>query len=690
MMPAGPELLDEASSLLEKTLGERFGFSAFRTSQREVIASVLRGRPTLAVMPTGAGKSLCFQLPALLLPGVTLVVSPLVSLMKDQVDALTARGIAATFINSTLSENERQERAVAMAKGAYRLVYVAPERFRSPGFFSVLERTPIALFAVDEAHCISQWGHDFRPDYGRLGEVRQRLKVSRTLALTATATPEVRRDICHALRLESPAIFVAGFDRPNLYLEVVKVASDREKLSCATALIGQGGGGIIYTATRKSAERIAAELALRGIQALCYHAGLSDEERKTAQEKFMENRRAIVVATNAFGMGVDKRDIRFVAHAQIPRSIEAYYQEVGRAGRDGEPAHAVLLFNHADVFLQQRLIEASNPSEILIRDLTALLCRPRQEPLMPRQLAAMLGAREPQVNAALRLLEHAGSFERIDMRLVRWRKERELTLLRQMTAYAYARWCRRRFLLRYFGERAKAKCTCCEICAGRVALAPSATLSAAPAAHRPRTPARKSSTRTATWELFSRGLTVEEIARERELTAETIRAHLADLMEEGFPVDLDRVIAPERAAQILEAARRAPPLLTAIKRALPPDFLFGEIRVSLAARRAQARRSDPNLGARPVRRSPAGGDDRSEHQGLDKDAADGDRGEQNPVPERRELSDGDPSQITIQQFRFAQDEIGQAVEEVQQRRGRPYARPPQELGAQPHGKVCKA
>ncbi len=389
---------------LEAALARHFGFGAFREGQREVIRSVLAGRSTLALMPTGAGKSLCYQLPALLLPGVTVVVSPLIALMKDQVDALLAKGIAATFINSTLSERERQARSTAMASGAFKLVYLAPERFRSPRFFAVLRRTPVSLFAVDEAHCISQWGHDFRPDYARLGEVRQSLQVPRTLALTATATGEVRRDICRALRFESPALFATGFDRPNLLLEVLAVRGHRDKVEHAAALALGAGSGIVYAATRKSAERMAGELGARGLRVLCYHAGLSELERRGAHEAFIQGRDTVVVATNAFGLGVDKADIRFVIHADCPRSLEAYYQEIGRAGRDGEPATARLLFNHGDVFLQERMIRGGRPDAVLLGDLWR---HARRAPVFDGsapQLAAALGVRQAQVTAAVRLL----------------------------------------------------------------------------------------------------------------------------------------------------------------------------------------------------------------------------------------------------------------------------------------------
>jgi ATP-dependent DNA helicase RecQ len=658
---------------LDAALARHFGFGGFRKGQREVIRSVLEGRPTLALMPTGAGKSLCYQLPALLLPGVTLVVSPLIALMKDQVDALLAKGIAATFINSTLGERERQVRSAAMASGAFKLVYLAPERFRSPRFFAVLRRTPISLFAVDEAHCISQWGHDFRPDYARLGEVRESLQVPRTLALTATATAEVRRDICRALRLESPALFAAGFDRPNLFLEVIAVRSHRDKVEQAAALALGAGSGVVYAATRKAAERMAGELGARGLRVLCYHAGLSELERRGAHEAFMDGRDTVVVATNAFGLGVDKADIRFVIHADCPRSLEAYYQEIGRAGRDGEPATARLLFNHGDVFLQERMIRGGRPDEVLLRDLWRHARRASAFDGTAPQLAAALGVRQAQVAAAVRLLEEAGRLERVpaqgvsvrvdllepraalsprahaqravlgalasalgpaqsgEVRLealaasaglstdavrralaaleaggvlfyqlppsahllkaigdelegerleqaigrAKWREQHELDLLRQMTRFAYARSCRRQVLLRHFGEQPREPCGRCDNCARRASRQRSR-----------RPPPGSCDTRFASFALFEDGLSVEQVATERGLSAETVRGHLADLIDEGKPIDVDRVVAPARVALILEAAAAAPPFLDAIKRALPPDFLFGEIRVVLAARRS--------------------------------------------------------------------------------------------------------
>ena len=396
----------------EMTKGlEAFGLSSFRHGQAQVISSVMSGRNTVVVMPTGAGKSLCYQLPATLLDGVTVVVSPLIALMQDQVESLSARGIPATFINSSLSESERQDRQRKLRGGAYKLVYVAPERFRSEAFVSALVEARIALYAIDEAHCISQWGHDFRPDYALLGQVRKRLRPPRTVALTATATPEVRDDISRVLLMKEPQVFVAGFDRPNLFLEVVNVAGEDDKRRAAVTLANEGSG-IIYCSTRKQAETMHQGLTTAKVDALLYHAGMADDARREAQEAFMERPNAVAVATNAFGMGIDKPGIRFVAHAGIPRAVEAYYQEIGRAGRDGNPAHAVLFFNHADVYTQERLIQSNHPPETLFRDLWQVL---RQESTFQRgvnQLAAQLGSSEFEVSAALKVLEREGLLAR--------------------------------------------------------------------------------------------------------------------------------------------------------------------------------------------------------------------------------------------------------------------------------------
>jgi len=397
----------------QEGLVRHFGLSEFRPGQAQVISSIMSGRNTVVMMPTGAGKSLCYQLPAMLLPGVTLVISPLIALMKDQVEQLTGRGISATFINSSLSDLERADRIRRMRAGEFKLVYVAPERFRSPSFLEALSQVGVDLLAVDEAHCISQWGHDFRPDYAQLGQVRKRLRPPRTVALTATATPEVRDDIVRSLLMKDPQVFAEGFDRPNLFLEVFQVSGDDDKRRACAGLSSLGGGsGIIYCSTRKSAENTHSALLERGVNAILYHAGMDDDARRRAQDDFMSAKEAVAVATNAFGMGIDKPDIRFVAHANIPRAVEAYYQEIGRAGRDRGPAFAALLFNHADVYTQERLIESNHPSEAVLSDLWNVLRSVPEYDKGQHVLAAQAGASEFEISAALRILEREGKIER--------------------------------------------------------------------------------------------------------------------------------------------------------------------------------------------------------------------------------------------------------------------------------------
>jgi ATP-dependent DNA helicase RecQ len=480
----------------------RFGHDSLRPGQSEVIADVFAGRPVVAVMPTGAGKSLCYQLPAVIYGergGVTLVVSPLIALMKDQVDALTARGVPAVALTSHAGASEQTEILDGIRAGQYTLVYVAPERFRSPRFVDALRSIAgrLALIAIDEAHCISEWGHDFRPDYRRLGTIVKALGAPRLAAFTATATPEVRRDIAHQLGMDGARLHVRGFDRPNLRYEVMKVggAADKGHQIAEVVRLREGGVALVYAATRKNAEAYALELKAAGMKVRVYHAGLENNAREKAQDHFMAGQLDAIVATNAFGMGVDKGDIRLVVHADIPRSPEAYYQEAGRGGRDGKPTRCVLLFNHGDIRLQEFLIDASFPSAEVLRGLWKLLRdRPNLGELTPyddeleARLKRSLGidVSNATIGAAIRILERHGMLRRDDERLaavrpdpgadfptldvtsLQRRAEVERGKLRTMVEYAYYPRCRRQFVLEYFGDQDWAsrdrKCGACDNC----------------------------------------------------------------------------------------------------------------------------------------------------------------------------------------------------------------------------------
>jgi ATP-dependent DNA helicase RecQ len=463
---------------LERALHERFGLREFRPGQREAALALLEGRDLVAVMPTGAGKSLCFQLPALLLPGLTVVVSPLIALMKDQVDKLRARGIEAAALHSGLGADERARVERALTAGRLRLLYIAPERFGNAGFRELLQRITPARLVVDEAHCISQWGHDFRPDYRRLAGVRAALGVP-AAAFTATATPDVRADIATQLGLERPLDLITGFERTNLTLAVEACRSRAEKAGALARLVAAAGTpGIVYAATRKSVDLWADHLAGLGFKTGRYHAGLTDQDRVEVQERFLAGGLDAIVATNAFGMGVDKADLRFVIHVEIPGSVEAYYQEAGRAGRDGQPARCTLLFSPADVRTQEFFLAGANPSPEVLEAAWQLL----GEGVSDDEIAERLGrdaTTSMSAATAARLLrrtaESAGLTPGsgpmpLDPAVRRHKARRDRERLDLMVRYAFSRGCRTRFVYDYFAGGARGgvapRCGTCDVCLG--------------------------------------------------------------------------------------------------------------------------------------------------------------------------------------------------------------------------------
>src|ERR687883_1521680 len=398
-------------------LKEIFGFESFRPGQEEVIRTVLDGRDTLAVMPTGGGKSLCYQVPALMKEGLTVIVSPLISLMKDQVDSLLQSSVeGAATLHSGLSSEERWEVERKVRTGEIRMLYVAPERLRSLEFVLTLRRIGVSLFVVDEAHCISEWGHDFRPDYLFLPRAVRDLGSPPILALTATATPRVRNDILRSLKMRDPKVVVTSFNRSNLTYRVLSAKEKKHKLPLILDVIRNSGlPGIVYATTRKECEELATTLRRSGIDAAAYHAGMGAAERSDVQERFMTDELSVVVATIAFGMGVDKPNVRFVVHSSVPGSLPAYMQESGRAGRDGERAECVILYRSADLGRRKRLVTLGSAGEeevgTFFRALSGMENGGRAE-APPASLSALGGVDPESAGIVMGSLEESGLISR--------------------------------------------------------------------------------------------------------------------------------------------------------------------------------------------------------------------------------------------------------------------------------------
>ncbi len=472
---------------LNALLEQYFGYDRFRPFQKEAIKALLAGKHVLAIMPTGSGKSMIYQIAALSLPDLTIVISPLIALMKDQVDGLRRRGIDAAYINSTLTRKEREERYEKVRSGHYKILYVTPERFRKKTFVDVLRSRAVSLLAVDEAHCISQWGHDFRPDYTRLHEFRKIMGDPTTIALTATATPQVQQDIVGQLELpdEQTQHIHLGIERPNLYLEVLPVYGETEKLALILKRLNETeGSGIIYFVLIKDLLSMSALLSRRRIPHSIYHGELEPPKRRRLQNQFMNRKNQLVLATNAFGMGIDKPDIRFVMHAQIPGSLEAYYQEIGRAGRDGKPSFCSLLYDEEDLNIQMQFIKWKNPSldfiyrayQILITDIERVNGEGMEyfkEQLTYKDRFDYRA--ETTLNLFDRWAVTEGSVEQKNLKLtgelpsafsddnfLQHKLKNEQQKLYQMMRYARTQGCRRAFIHNYFNLPHQERCGRCD------------------------------------------------------------------------------------------------------------------------------------------------------------------------------------------------------------------------------------
>lgn len=528
---------------MEKQLEKYFKFSQFRAGQKEIVESILAGHDVVALMPTGGGKSLCFQLPAVLHEKITVVISPLIALMKDQVDSLNARGIAATFINSSLDSFELDRRMKEIREGKIKLVYLAPERLANASFQKMFATLDVFLLAIDEAHCVSQWGHDFRPDYL---EIRRHIRNMKNrpvvAAFTATATPEVKDDIIERLEMKKPKVFVRGFDRPNLKFFVQANLKPKERLFELLRIAKSiSGPGIVYTLSRKEAEIIAKFLTKSGLKAAAYHAGMTAEKRTQIQDEFMENRFKVIVATVAFGMGVDKADIRFVIHSGMPGSLEGYYQEAGRAGRDGEKAFCILLHGKRDSTMHKYFIR------------------------MDRSNMQALGKNWNEIEPLL------------DVKYDRLAKIEE---------YVQNSACRRKMILEYFGdpelETMEKNCQGCDVCLNWKG-APKKSDFATRERKAPRSADELSGTVEESVKLYQQKFTPSQIAKMRNLGVSTIFNHLVDWYASGGDFKIDEFLTSQEEADILRAIKieGAYQKIGPLKKHLP-DVSYEQIRMAIA------------------------------------------------------------------------------------------------------------
>lgn len=533
--------------MLEKKLEEFFSFREFRPGQKEIIKTIISGKDVVALMPTGGGKSLCYQLPAVILPGLTVVISPLIALMKDQVDALSARGIPAVFINSSLGSTEIKEKIAEIKKGKIRILYIAPERLASESFRNIFSNLDINFLAVDEAHCVSQWGHDFRPDYLNIKEHIKKLKKRPIVAaFTATATPEVKDDIVKRLELENPVVFTRGFDRPNLkFFCECNIKPSRRYAEVLRIVKSIKGSGIVYALTRKETEALADFLQENGLKAAAYHAGITAPARGKIQNDFMENRFRIIVATIAFGMGVDKSDVRFVIHAGMPGSLESYYQEAGRAGRDGQPAFCVLLHSKKD----------SNTHKFFIRMNHDEMIEGGKGWLEARRISAI-------------------KYDRLD----------------KIEEYAKSRRCRRKLILEYFNDPEVKKhnknCQGCDVCLKweRNIEKHSKLQNKSEGNGFYNVDLTFGETVLETARFYQKGQTLEQIAKIRGLGISTIFDHLIDWYVASGDVNVENLVTPYEQSQIISAIARVGGMqkLKPIKDRLPEEISYEKIKLVVA------------------------------------------------------------------------------------------------------------